>query len=67
VPKPIAELPLLESLLWEGLVIATTEGETDEARQLADMLGELGYQVAWEPVVLRLTHVGTGQTMERRL
>jgi len=63
--EPITELPLLEASLWEGIVVATAEGEIDEAHELADVLGEFGYEVAWERGVLLLTHVGTGQTMER--
>jgi hypothetical protein len=65
MPEPITELPLLESSLWEGIVLATAEGEISEARELAEVLGECGYVVVWEPGAVRLTHVDTGQQMER--
>jgi hypothetical protein len=65
--EPITELPFLESSLWERIVLATAGGEIGEARELAEALGELGYQVVWEPGSLRLTHVDTGQQMTQRV
>jgi hypothetical protein len=65
MPEPITELPILESSLWEGIVVATAEGDAGDARELAEMLAGFGYEVTWERATVRLTHVDTGQQMER--
>lgn len=65
MPDPITDLPLLESSLWESIVLGTAEGDAGEARELAEVLAGFGYEVTWEPGTVRVTHVDTGQQMER--